>query len=182
MKLTNKLAAITAASMLSFAGVGFAAWTFNKDASISSTANIAVLAETELGTLTITTTNLYIILDQSGIYYATDAAGENPITQLVANYTAVADGTYGANMDIDFTLTWSIGSVAWTNYVSGLTSVSLGTVTVDNGSNELLFTLPTLTYTANKPSTKSEYDTMKEALNGKSLTITITADAAADNA
>ena len=29
MKLRNKLAAITAAAMLAFTGVGFAAWTFN---------------------------------------------------------------------------------------------------------------------------------------------------------
>ena len=39
MKLRNKLAAITAAAMLAFTGVGFAAWTFTK--TVSDTAPVA---------------------------------------------------------------------------------------------------------------------------------------------
>ena len=62
MKLRNKLAAITAAAMLAFAGIGFAAWTFNKDVQETSQATIVVTDESEKGTLEILTTDLYVIL------------------------------------------------------------------------------------------------------------------------
>lgn len=181
MNARTKLSIVTAAGLLALTGTGFAAWTFNKDASVNSTANVTVLPESELGTLTITTASLYIVLDQAGIYYASDAAGANPVTRLEANYNAPADGTLGENMDIDFDLAFSGATADWATYVNGLADVSLGTVTVDHGDNALAFTLPALTYTAAKPSTESEYDAMKAALDGKTVTMTVTADAAADD-
>ena len=181
MKLRNKIAAITAAAMLAFTGIGFAAWTFNKDVTTDSTANIVVTAESEQGTLAINTTDLYIILDQAGISYATDEAGANPVTELEATYTAVADGNLGENMDVTFTLEFSGATSDWSYYVEGLIDPSAQTITTVNGDNDLSFALPALSYTEHKPSTESEYDAMKAALDGKQLTLTVTADAAADN-
>lgn len=181
MKLRNKIAAITAASMLAFAGAGFAAWTFNKDVSDTSTANVVVTSESEQGTLEIETTSLYIILDQAGIFYAEDNAGANPVTELEATYTAVAAGNLGENMDVTFTLEFSGAVAAWSTYVNGLVDPASQTITTVNGANQVLFTLPTLTYTAAKPSTESEYDAMVTALDGQTLTLTVTADAAADD-
>lgn len=181
MKLRSKLTVITAALILVLVGVGFAAWTFNKDVATDTTGLVAITAESEQGELAITTASLYIILDQAGIYYATDAAGQNAITAIEATYTAVADGNLGENMSVTFSLAFSGTDAAWTNYISGLTVPANQTETVVNGANTISFTLPALTYTANKPSTESEYDTMVAALAGKSLTLTITADAAADD-
>ena len=181
MKLRNKIAAITAASMLAFAGVGFAAWVFNKDVETTSTANVVVTTESEQGTLTINTTSLYIILDQAEIFYASDAAGTSKITKLEATYTAVAAGNLGENMDVTFSLAFSGAIDAWSNYVNGLVDPASQTITTVNGANAVEFALPALTYTANKPSTESQYDDMYAALNGKTLTLTVTANAAADD-
>lgn len=181
MSLRSKLAIITTALVLLFVGVGFAAWTFNKDVNTSTAGLVAITTESEQGTLTVTTASLYIILDQAEIYYATDAAGNNKITAVEANYNAVAAGNLGENMSVTFSLAFSGTDSTWTNYISGLTAPANQTETVVNGDNAISFTLPTLTYTANKPSTESEYDAMVTALTGKSLTLTITADAAADD-
>ena len=181
MKLRNKIAAITAAAMLAFTGVGFAAWTFNKDVNATKQATIQVLSESEEGVLTLDATSLYIILDQAGISYASDAAGANPVTQLTGNYEVVAAGNLGENMDVTFDLAFSGAVTEWSTYVTGLNDVSLGTITTVHGDNEIAFDLPELTYTSAKPSTESEYDAMKTALDGKTITLTVTANAAADD-
>ena len=181
MKLRNKIAAITAASMLAFAGVGFAAWVFNKDVTETSTANVVVTTESEEGTLTIDTTSLYIILDQAKIYYASDAAGANEVTELRATYIAVAAGNLGENMSVTFSLAFSGAVTEWSTYVAGLTDPASQTIATVNGDNAVSFALPALTYTSAKPSTESQYDAMKAALDGKTLTLTVTADAAADD-
>ena len=181
MKLRNKIAAITAAAMLAFTGVGFAAWTFNKDVTDFKNATIQVLSESEEGTLTLDATDLYIILDQAGISYASDVAGANPVTQLTGVYNAVADGTLGENMDVTFSLAFSGATSDWSHYVEGLVNPANQTITMVHGDNNIAFDLPALSYVvANKPSTESEYDAMVTALNGKQLTLTVTADAAAD--
>jgi len=99
MKLRNKLAAITAAAMLAFTGVGFAAWTFTKNAEEQSVAITGkATAAIEAKELKVQdgsdndVTNLYIIcdapegqeglLDGKGIYWATDDQGEDEITSL----------------------------------------------------------------------------------------------------
>lgn len=181
MKLRNKIAAITGAATLAFAGAGFAAWVFNKDVTEASTANVVVTTESEEGTLVINTSSLYIILDQAEIYYASDAAGSSRVTALAATYTAVADGNLGENMSVTFSLAFSGAVTEWSTYVSGLADPAAQTIATVNGANNISFTLPALSYTASKPSTESEYDTMKAALDGKTLTLTVTANAAADD-
>ena len=47
MKLRNKIAAITAAAMLAFTGVGFAAWVFTKDVSSEAPVTSVVTAAIE---------------------------------------------------------------------------------------------------------------------------------------
>ena len=181
MKLRNKIAAITGAATLAFAGAGFAAWVFNKDVSATSTGNVVVTTESEQGTLSIDTSSLYIILDQARIYYASDSAGASEITELEATYTAVANGGYGENMSVTFSLEFSGAVAAWSTYVNGLVDPASQTVVTVNGTNEISFALPALSYTANKPSTESQYDDMQSALSGATLTLTVTANAAADD-
>ena len=181
MKLRNKIAAITGAATLAFAGAGFAAWVFNKDVQQTSTANVVVTSESEQGSLTIQTTSLYIILDQAGIYYASDAEGENAITAVQATYTAVAAGNLGENMNVTFSLAFSGAVADWSTYVDGLADPADQTIETVNGANAISFTLPALSYTSAKPSTESEYDAMQNALSGAQLTLTITANAAADD-
>ena len=182
MKLRNKLAAITGAAMLAFAGAGYAAWVFNKDVEVSSNASIVITSESEQGTLVIDTDSLYIILDQDGIYYASDSAGANEVTELELTYTAVAAGNLGENMSVTFSLEITGATSDWSHYVSGLADPADMTETVVNGANQYSFVLPSLSYVAaNKPSTESEYDAMVAALDGDQLTFTVIADAAADD-
>lgn len=183
MKLRNKLTAITAAAMLAFTGAGFAAWTFTNDASADSAANIAITAEAEDGVLEVKSpANLYIILDQAGIYYAAsaDAAAADAITTLDLTYTTTADPALGVDMGVTFS--FAFGSLdGWTTYVDGLSNPEAKTLTMVKGANDVSFTLPSLSYTDAKPSKESEYNAMKTALDGKQITITVTANAAADD-
>ena len=97
MKLRNKIAIISGSAMLAFAGVGFAAWTFTKTTSDSAALEGKVTAAIEASGLEVTDgTNsvekLYLICDApageegllagNGIYWATDAEGNNSITEL----------------------------------------------------------------------------------------------------
>ena len=104
MKLKNKLALITAVAMLAFGGVGYAAWTFTKveNAQISTIEDkVAVGIELNDGFKLYNAaddaevTALYLICDAptaetgilagDGIYWATDAAGANAITNVYIN-------------------------------------------------------------------------------------------------
>jgi len=101
MKLRNKLAAIMAAAMLAFAGVGFAAWTFTnvENAQVSTVEDkVAVGIELNDGFKLYNAADdaevntLYLICDAptsedgvlagSGVYWATDAAGADAITNV----------------------------------------------------------------------------------------------------
>ena len=98
MKLRNKIAAITAAAMLAFTGVGFAAWTFTteRSASVTVTDKVAVGIELNADLALYNADNdtqvtaLYLICDApetpavdadylagEGIYWSTSATGKD---------------------------------------------------------------------------------------------------------
>ena len=90
MKLRNKIAAITAAAMLAFTGVGFAAWTFTKTVEDNTTAASKVTCGIEANNLKVYNgsaeiENIYVIFDApttatgdrkagEGIFYCTELA------------------------------------------------------------------------------------------------------------
>lgn len=109
MKLKNKLAAITAAAMVAFVGVGFAAWAFTNEVNDSATISGKVTAAIEAQGLSVQDgsgnelAGIYLIcdapegeeglLDGDGIYWSTQANGSDTITAL----TLVGSVNYDAN-------------------------------------------------------------------------------------
>lgn len=86
MKLRNKLAAITAAAMLAFTGVGFAAWTFTKPVSTDANVTGVVTAAIEAKNVEANPNTFYLICDAptgqtelvagNGIYWSDTEAND----------------------------------------------------------------------------------------------------------
>ena len=71
MNLKNKLAIITSASMLAFAGVGFAAWTFNNSVAQTQDAGNYVTSALSANNVALSgNTTVYLVLDQSKPYWS----------------------------------------------------------------------------------------------------------------
>ena len=64
MKLRNKLAAITAAAMLAFTGIGFGAWIFGHEATANETVTPAVTAAVDLTGLTADEATIKLVLGE----------------------------------------------------------------------------------------------------------------------
>ena len=174
MKLRNKIALITMIAMLAFVGVGFAAWAFQNSvetSAIAPTDKVAVAVEMDETTglhlyadaeHTIEVTALYMICDAptvadaylagAGVYWAYDAAGANPVTQLyihgALNYNA-EDGVLPiSTVTVQFTLT---NTLALDKYVTigAMSAPANVVVAVSNGAAvDATLVLPTLTYTS----------------------------------
>jgi len=193
MKLRNKIAAITAAAMLAFAGVGFAAWQFtstvNKDASGSNLVTCAV----EASDLTADHDTLYLICDApadptgnlkagDGIFWSTSADGLNPITELTLtgefNHNQ-EDLDYEHGIEYEFTCTPSgdlAADTAYFTYTAGsFASGETGTSTTF-ADVTAVYTLPTYEYVAavKAYNSVSQVTAMNSALNGKTLTLSFT--------
>ena len=178
MKLRNKIMMITLLAMVAFIGVGFAAWVFQNTVTTSAIEPIDKVAvaveldETEglhfyaEDTYATEVTALYMICDAptvasaylagEGVYWAYDAAGEHPVTQLYVkaalNYDA-EDGVLPiSTVTVHFTLT---NTLALDKYVTigAMSAPSDVTVAVSNGALvEAVLVLPTLTYTSDATS------------------------------
>ncbi len=183
MKLRNKIAAITAAAMLAFTGVGFAAWTFNNN----------VAQEQELGTYVTSAINakdvslsgnttVYLVLDQAKPYWSTAVNnGSKPVELANGKITVTPD--YDLQNQNDgaswtYTLTSAIdidADIATYVNVTGFDTVAkTGTITAagNEGIAAVDYDLPALAYTANKPASWAEYQTMLSAVSGKVITFT----------
>lgn len=193
MKLRNKLAAITAASMLAFAGVGFAAWTFTK--SVSDNAPVAgkVTAAIEANGLAVQdgdgneVTSLYLICDApsgqaglvagDGIYWSTQADGSDTITSLTLVGSVNEDDNDIADID---TYVGHFASIA-TNAVSGTwvniaatTALSVDVTFADASSAvTTTFTLPVPSY-ASVPTSVAEVNALETEVHALSLTFSFT--------
>ena len=118
MKLRNKIAAITAAAMLAFTGVGFAAWTFTKTVEDSITATSKVTCGIEANNLKVYNgdteiyngdteiENIYVVFDApttatgdrkagEGIFYCTDLA--SPSTTKITTLKLVGQIDHAKN-------------------------------------------------------------------------------------
>lgn len=183
MKLKNKLAAITAASMLAFAGVGFAAWTFNnsiaQEQQISSYATSAIEAK---NVALSGNTTVYLVLDESKPYWSTAVNnGSKPVELTNGKITVtpdyeVVDQNDGASWTYTLTSAIDIDSAISTYVnITGFDTVSkTGTITAAGAETitPVDYNLPALSYKANKPASLTEYNAMLAAINGKVITFT----------
>lgn len=206
MKLKNKLSLITAVAMLTFCGVGYAAWTFTniENAQVATIEDkVAVGIELNDGFKLYNAdddaevTALYLICDApsnkdyvlagNGVYWATDAAGTNAITNVYIK------GSLTKNMEdnikdktsvtVQFTATHNLGENDYVTFGAMTSSANK----VINNLNEagvfdvqsVDFTLPAVAYSAteeNIPHNITELTTMNTilgtALSGKTLSFT----------
>lgn len=182
MKLRNKLAAITAAAMLAFTGVGFAAWTFSNTVAQKQDVSTYVTSALKAENVELSgNTEVYLVLDQAKPYWSTEKEVNRKPDELtdgkitVTPKFTIRDKQDGASWD--YTLTSSIdvnASIAHYVDVTGFdTADKTGTVSLAGVANpaSVDYALPSLSYVAaNKPDTLTKYDAMVSALNGKVIT------------
>ena len=156
MKLRNKIAAITAAAMLAFAGVGYAAWTFNNAAEQTATENTYVTSAIEAKNVTLSETTYYLVFDQAKPYWSTAVDnGSKPVEVTDGKITVtphyeVVDQNDGASWTYTLTSAMAVDS-AISNYVTVGTFNNAdvtGTVTAANAETiaAVDYALPTLSY------------------------------------
>ena len=193
MKLRNKIAAITAASMAAFMGVGFAAWEFTNQEQADVSGGNLVTCAVEADGLEANYSTIYLILDApadptgdlkagDGIFWSSAADGSAPITSLTLtgsfNHNQ-EDLDYEHEVSYEFTCTPSGDLAADTDYFTysagSFASGATGT-TSTFADVQAVYTLPTYEYVAAVKAyeTVAEVTAMNTALNGKSLTLSFT--------
>lgn len=183
MKLRNKLAAITAAAMLAFAGVGFGAWVFGHEAVVSQESSNVITAAVDLKSLTLDKVGFKMVLDQPSKSYNTQGKGihwEDASGNTITSITLTPVIEYRSGSD---TPTYEYSFVPAITEASGLsTYVTLsnkdetartGTFTEAAPLAAFSYTLPTLAY-ADEPDTLAEYDAMVSGMSGKTVSFSFT--------
>lgn len=196
MKLRNKLAAITAAAMLAFTGVGFAAWTFTKTVEDSVTAASKVTCGIEANNLKVYNgdteiENIYVVFDApttadanrkagEGIFYCTDLA--SPSTTKITTLKLVGQIDHIENdlhyndvvekVEFRVTETNSIPA-AQVSFNAGSIADSIQDIVINDNEYEALYTLPTLDYVA-APATLAELTAFDAAVSGKTISLVFT--------
>lgn len=101
MKLRNKLAAITAAAMLAFTGVGFAAWTFNNSVAQKQEVGTYVTSAINAKNVALSgDTTVYLVLDQEKPYWSTAVNnGSKPVELANGKITVTPDYDLTNNND-----------------------------------------------------------------------------------
>lgn len=189
MKLRNKLGIITAISMLLFAGIGFASWTFTKSESESALVDDKVTAAIEASGLSVedgsgnAVSSLYLICDApsgqsglvagNGIYWSTQADGSDTISSL----TLIGSVNEADEDILDFsTYTGHFASTAtsavsgtWVN-IASTSALSQDVVSASkNADVSTSFTLPTPSY-AQVPTSVAEVSLLQAEVSAISLT------------
>jgi len=204
MKLRNKLAAITAAAMLAFTGVGFATWAFTKtvDAEVENISG-QVTAAIEASNLSIedgagnAVSGLYIICDApsgqtgllagEGIYWSTtnDATAKN---HKVTSLTLIGSVTEDDNDILDFTTYDGNFKMTSVSAISGtwvnVAAASLDEIVTSGSKNadvQYVWTLPALSY-ARIPTSVTEVNALETEVNAIDLTYSFTFNVDAVNA
>ena len=184
MKLRNKIAAITAASMVAFVGVGFAAWTFNNNSAQEAQQGAYATSAINAKDVTLSgNTEVYLVLDQAKPYWSTEVeTGSKPVELENGKITVTPD--YDLQNQNDgaswtYTITSSIvvdSAIATYVNVTGFdTDDKTGTVTAAGGLSQIEavdYDLPTLSYTENKPANYTEYQSMLSAIASAHITFT----------
>lgn len=195
MKLRNKIAAITAAAMLAFTGVGFAAWTFTKsvDSEIDSITG-KVTAAIEAKELKVQdgsgndVTGLYLICDApagqaglvaaNGIYWSTEADGKDgsgnksEITSLTLIGSVTEDDNNIADI-AKYVGHFEMTSVAattgtWVNIAAASLDTTV-TSTSKDADVEYVWNLPAPSY-AVVPTSVAEVNSLETEVNALDLT------------
>lgn len=184
MKLKNKLSIITLASMLAFAGVGFAAWTFNNNEAQSKNASTYVTSALNAKNVVLSgNTEVYLVLDESKPYWSTSVNNGSKPVELEGGKITVApkydlqNQNDGASWTYTLTSEIEIDSIiaSYVNVTGFDTTNKTGTILANGGENQIEsvdYALPTLAYTSNKPSTYEDYQAMLSAVEGKVITFT----------
>lgn len=174
-KLRIKLFVITLLAMLAFVGVGFASWTFQNQvttADITVTDKVAVAVEMDEtfglkayaeDTYATEVTSLYLICDAptvastymagSGVYWAYDAAGAHPITNLYLKGQLNYDAEDGVKPLTSVTVTFTItNNLATNDYITFDNTATIGgTVVISPVADESVvaytLVLPAVAYT-----------------------------------
>ena len=185
MKLRNKLSIISAASMLAFIGVGYAAWTFNNGEDQTKDFGTYVTSAIEAKNVEIADATFYLVLDQEKPYWSTEKeVNKKPIEvtdgkiSVTPKYEVVNhnDGaswkwTVSSNMVVDSAISKyvTVGSFA----ANGKTT---GTITASDGNDKIAaidYNLPTLSYVeAQMPKSLEAYNAMVNAIGSAKITFT----------
>ena len=202
MKLRNKLAVIMAASMLAFAGVGYAAWTFTKQVSDDAVVVGKTTAAIEADGLRVTdgagndVANLYLICDApsgetgliagNGIYWSTEDSNDHSkaITSLKLIGSVNEDDNDIADIStyVGHFASTATSAVAGT-WVSIASTSALDTTVVSASKDadvEYVWTLPTPAYVA-VPTSVAEVNALQAEVAAISLTFAFTFNVASVN-
>ena len=183
MKLRNKLSIITVASMLAFMGACFAAWTFNNNVVQESESSAYVTSAINAKDVALSgDTEVYLVLDQEKPYWSTAInTGSKPI-ELVNGKITVTPSYDLQNQNDGASWTWTLTSnmsvdadiANYVNITGFDTANKSGTIHASVGEtiSPVDYSLPSLAYTANKPSTYASYQTMLSDVAGKYITFT----------
>ena len=183
MKLRNKLALITCASMLALVGVGYAAWTFNNSVEQEQTASVYATSAINAKNVALSgNTTVYLVLDQAKPYWSTAVNnGSKPVELANGKITVspdydLTDQNDGASWTYTLSSAIDVDSdIATYVNVTGFDTVAkTGTITAagDEGIASVDYNLPALAYTASKPTTYAQYEAMLAAVSGKVITFT----------
>ena len=190
MKLRNKLAVITATSMLAFVGAGFAAWQFTNQEVASTAGSNLVTCAVEAEGLSVDYDTLYLILDApadptgpmnagDGIFWSTAADGSAPVTSLTLTGSfnhEQEDLDYEHGVDYTFSCTPSgdlAADTAYFTYSAGSFASGATGSSTTFADVQAVYTLPTYEYVAAVKAYDEVADVtaMNTALNGKTLTL-----------
>lgn len=183
MTLKNKISAITAAAMLAFAGVGYAAWTFNNGVAQTAQENAYVTSAINAKNVVLSgNTTVYLVLDQAKPYWSAAVSnGSKPVE--LADGVITVTPSYDLQNQNDgaswtYTLTSAItvdAAIATYVDVTGFDTVNkTGTIHAANGETieAVDYDLPALAYTASKPADYAAYQTMLSAVATAHITFT----------
>ena len=196
MKLRNKITAITAAAMLAFTGVGFAAWTFTKTVEDSVTSTSKVTCGIEANNLKVYNgdteiENIYVVFDApttatgdrkagEGIFYCSDIT--SPSTTKITTLKLVGqidhienDLHYGDVVEqVEFKVAETNNiPVEQVSFSVGSIADSIQDIVVNDNEYEAIYTLPTLDYVA-APTTLAELTAFDTAVSGKTISLVFT--------
>ena len=183
MNLRTKLSLITATAMLALTGVGFAAWTFNNNVAQSQNAGAYVTSAINAKDVVLSgNTTVYLVFDQEKPYWSTAVDnGSKPVELTNGKITVTPDYDLtnqndGASWTYTVTSAIDVDSAiaSYVNITGFDTTDKTGTIHASVGEtiSAIDYNLPTLAYTANKPSTYAEYETMLSAVDGATVTFT----------
>ena len=194
MKLRNKIAAITAAAMLAFTGVGFAAWTFTKELNSNAQIETKVTAAIEAKDLKVKAgtqevTKLYLICDApsdgtglvagNGLYWSTE--NSNDVSKKVESLTLVGSVNEADHDITDITkyvghfasTATSAVSGTWVNIAATTALNQDVTSTSKNSDVEYVWNLPAVSY-AKVPTSVAEVTALQTEVAALSLTFAFT--------